>query len=317
MRALLALAALLLVAVVPAIEGQTGVPPPSFVLKTPTATMQALRPDLDVSDVSVPWTYSFNNAVTPFLTEGQSATLRWSPVECSHPGVVAPSPPDEVIQFTTATATTGRVDGVSHFQVRVASDAPGELAITCTIRGQVGNVNGIIPASSVAQAPFTVAALYRGLLSVDRLDAIVQGAPGTVLPFRLKVTNLANSETKVQLRLDGALPTGWKADMGPAVVLGSKLKGSNDTVAVATVHVSVPANTTVREAALRFVVEGGSVKDDRGTSPPVVVVVLARVAGTAPANSQGATPGKVASAAGPLFAVGLLAVAAIARRRAV
>ncbi len=122
--------------------------------------------------------------------------------------------------------------------------------------------------------------------------------------------------------LASELPAGWAVLLPEPVVLESETKGGMTTNLTLIVEVKIPRGAESGTAVpLQVRLEAGSIKDPAAQAESVVVNLIAGVRGAATDSSVDADDvddarGKVAPGAGPLLALGLLGIAAIARRRA-
>ncbi len=285
MVALVATMALSAFAVPATAQGGTGVPPASFTLKTATGTGSPQKVDIDQTELSIPWTYTFGNAATPLVGAVQtSTTLTWvAPVECNKPGVVVLGSFSELIPLGQGAATTGKVEQTSKFIVKVTEEAPGETTITCTMKAHMGAV-GAIPQTSDSNVPFSVVAAYRGILSTSLENAIGEAGPQAPITYNIRVDNLGNSESNVNFNLvenKAAADSGWQPVIPSSFVLETAKKGGSATSRVVPFQIATPHKNgwNNQETTFQLKITPSSQKDTANVGQEYTVTMLARVRG--------------------------------------
>lgn len=325
MRHALPLACLLLTTLVaaPAVQAQVGPMQAVFTMRQPSLDDLVLTPNLEQATLQIDWAYSMTTVGSPALVQGQTAVLHWhlEPESCDAVGVTFLGAMEETIQFPMPWLS-GILEGTSVFGVRLSDSAPGEVAISCTLRGSVGSV-GIVPPTAPAASAFQVTGAYDGGITANARHRIADGAAGSTLRFPIGVANLANSESKVTAVLASELPAGWAVSLPEPVVLESVNKGGIATNLTFIVEVKIPRGAESGTAVPLLVrLEAGSIKDPAAQAESVVVSLIAGVRGASTDSAVDADDvddarGKVAPGAGPLLLIGLLALAFVVRRRAV
>ena len=204
------------------------------------------------------------------------------------------------------TQPTGSVTQSVPYTVGVTRNAPGmeSLAIRMII-----NCNGK-EADGTRLAPvetnFTVKADYFPLVQAKVNNNIVEGAPGTQVPFQIELSNLGNAATTVTF--SQSLPTPdarWNLTLPAAVTLDTPNKPGAATNATVIFLVTTPAKSgwNNEDAVFTIVMTPASALDSGKTGEPITISVLVRDRG------NHGTP-----SVGPLGLITLLALAAVVRR---
>ncbi len=287
---------------------------PELTIRSMTPANETLRSGLDLTMLVVEWEYSAPLPGANVLFQDQSALLTWTfdANACTAPGVQLAGLFEERIEFPVG--WTGTTTGSSSFQLGLTTEAPGETTITCDFTGQVGEVNAAMAASAPETHTFGVTGAYRPQLDVRVADAIVEGTPGASLSISIQVRNLGNSESSVVLSLVGEPPADWRIAVPSQIVLESASKGGRTLNGTLVVQVT-PPDEDLSEEVLSFTVKASSIKDPTKASQPYQVQVLVRARDGPPVVGGGDSI-HPAPGVGPLLAFGLVALAALARRRA-
>lgn len=285
-RILLALLALAVIALLApmAVQAQ-GQASASFQVKGIAAPTGSIPVD-GVISVKVPWSYTFSTGGTQVVGNVvTSATLAWdNPVKCDPAkGITVTGSFSEVFALPSgAESSKTTVSMESTFNILASSDAPGETPITCTFTGKV-LAAGAIPqtASSSGSVPIKVA--YRGLITATVPLTIQQAGPQKQITYAIQVSNVGNSESTINFRLEGDVPEGWQPIVPSPIILTSPNKGGTENSKEVSFVISTPYKNGWNNKETRFVmtIEPVSTKDtsETGKGQAIQVQVLSRVRG--------------------------------------
>jgi hypothetical protein len=263
--------------------------------------------DIGTAQINVPWVFSFSQTGTNLGSASKpTSTIVWSEPNCDKPGVLISGSLAETIVLPTGQQSS--VPGSSTSNIEVTQEAPGEVAIKCTLSAYVKAVFGTqIPDSTVGTAILVVKADFLGLISVNVPGTIKQAGPQKNIKYTLDITNLGNSQTDLIFSLsEGATSGGWNPLAPPKITLGSTQQGATNTVATVEFTVNTPYKNgwNNKEKSMTLTITPQSTKDFETKGAPVDVPVLARVRGVYVPTLE------------PLFMLGaVLGVALLARRR--